>query len=96
MIDLSQLGADALAVGLLGVRPVLNSGTAQGLDHQAGGIVGARPDPSGRAAGDARVFGRESLGRGAGAVEDHRRGSVQIIAKEAGALLLFWLVRELA
>ena len=95
-IDLAEFGPDALPIGLLGLRSVLNAGTAQSLNHQAGGVVRAGPDPSRRVPRDTLVFGRESLSRGTGAVEDHRRCSVQVLAEEAWTFFFLRFAREIA
>src|SRR4051794_3339525 len=87
IIHPGKLGTNALAIGFLGFRPVSNSCTPQRLDYQAGRVVRASPNPSGRTPGDTRVFSRKSLGRRAEPIEDHGRRSIQVVTEEAWVLL---------
>ena len=93
-VDLGQCGAHALPVSPFGLGPVVNLRAAEGFDHHAGGIVCAGCDPIRRAARPSRVRGREGLRGGSGAVEDERGRGIQLLAEEAGMLLLLGLVRE--
>src|SRR4051794_17484717 len=88
-VDLRQCSTHALAVSPFGLGPIVNLCSAEGFDHDAGGIVCTGCDPIRRAARPSRVRGSEGLRGGSGTVEDERGRGIQLLAEEAEMPLFF-------